>query len=102
MVKKRYQVVWTKHSQQHMKHAFEYISKDSVQNAAKVLEDIVMAVNKAVSNPEIYGPDKYKQNNDGSYRAFEKHHYRIAYRFSHNIIRVLRENIPAWNQKSID
>lgn len=58
MVVKQYQVVWTKRSQQHMKQAFEYISKDSVQNAVKVLEDIVVAVNKSVLNPEVYNPDK--------------------------------------------
>ena len=31
-----------------------------------------------------------KSENDGSYRAFEKHGYRIAYRFTKDIIRVLR------------
>jgi len=41
-------------------------------------------------NPEFYGSDKYKKENDGSYRAFEKHHYRINYRFTDNVIRVLR------------
>jgi plasmid stabilization system protein ParE len=90
MVKKQYQIVWTKRSQLHMKAAHKYISKDSPQNATKVVTDIVTAVNKALDNPEFYGPDKYKINNDGSYRAFEKHHYRIVYRFSKNIIRVLR------------
>jgi plasmid stabilization system protein ParE len=69
MVEKKYSVVWTKGSQQHMRHAFDYISKDSPQNAVKVLEDIAEAVNKAIPNPEFYGPDKYKKNNDGSYRA---------------------------------
>lgn len=73
-----------------MKAAHKYISKDSLQNATKVVTDIATAVNKAINNPEFYGPDKYKINNDGSYRAFEKHHYRIVYRFSKNIIRVLR------------
>lgn len=68
----------------------EYISKDSPKNAVNVLEDIVTAVNKAIPNPEFYSADKYKVNNDGSYRAFEKHHYRIVYRFTGNIIRVLR------------
>ena len=82
--------MWTKRSQQHMKHAFDYISKDSIKNAVKVLEDIVAAVNKAILNPEFYAPDKYKQDNDGSYRAFEKHRYRIAYRFNNNVIRVIR------------
>ena len=56
----------------------------------KVVEDIAAAVNKAMTNPEFYSPDKYKINNDDSYRAFEKHRYRIVYRFTKNIIRVLR------------
>jgi plasmid stabilization system protein ParE len=47
-------------------------------------------MNKAITNPGFYNPDKCKTNNDGSYRAFEKHHYRIVYRFTKNIIRVLR------------
>ena len=90
MVDKQYQVVWTKRSQQHMKAAHKYISLSSPQNAFKVVEDIVTALNKAIKNPEFYGSDRYKTNNDGSYRAFEKHHYRIAYRFTKNTIRVLR------------
>jgi plasmid stabilization system protein ParE len=90
MVDKKIKVVWTKRSQNQMKDAFDYIGKDSHQNAVKVLEDIVSAVNKATKNPEFYNPDKYKKNNDGSYRSFEKHRYRIAYRFTGNTIRVLR------------
>jgi plasmid stabilization system protein ParE len=90
MVMQVYQVVWTKRSMQQINAAHKYISKDSPQNADKVLKDIAAAVNKAIVNPEFYGPDKYKINNDGSYRAFEKHRYRIVYRFSKNIIRVLR------------
>jgi plasmid stabilization system protein ParE len=90
MVKKQYELVWTKRSQLQMKAAYNYISEDSPKNAAKVIEDIAVAVNKASTNPEFYGPDKYKINNDNSYRAFEKYHYRIVYRFTKNIIRVLR------------
>jgi len=90
MVKKQYQLVWTNHSQQHLKAAFNYISKDSSQNALKVVEDIITALEKAISNPEFYATVKYKTANDGSYRAFEKHHYRIVYRFTKNIIRVHR------------
>ena len=99
MVEKKYVVVWTNRSQSHMKQAFNYISQDSPQNAIKVLEDIVYAVNKAIANPEVYGRDKYKHNNDGSYRAFEKHHYRIVYRYNNNIIRVLRVRHTAMEPK---
>jgi plasmid stabilization system protein ParE len=73
-----------------MKAAYKYISEDSPQNALKVIEDIIAAANKAITNPEFYNPDKYKVNNDGSYRAFEKHHYRIVYRYNKGIIRILR------------
>lgn len=90
MVTLLYQIVWTKRSQQHLKAVYKYISEDSPQNALKVIEDIAVAMNKAVSNPEFYNPDKYKVNNDGSYRAFEKHRYRIVYRYKKGIIRVLR------------
>jgi plasmid stabilization system protein ParE len=65
-----------------------------------VIEDIYAAVNKAVSNPELYSPDKYKMNNDGRYRAFEKHRYRISYRFTNNIILVLRVRHTSRNPKS--
>jgi plasmid stabilization system protein ParE len=90
MVEKKYEVVWTKRSQIQMNAVFKHISKDSPQNALKVLEDIITAVHKADRNPEFYNPDKYKRNNDGSYRSFENHRYRIAYRFTGNTIRILR------------
>lgn len=86
----QYRVVWTTQAQQHLRQAYLHISKDSVKSAGKVVEAIAEAVNKAVDNPEMYNPDKYKVNNDGSYRAFEKHRYRVSYRFSNATIRVLR------------
>lgn len=90
MESRRYQIVWTRRSQQHLLAAYRYISQDSIQNAGKVIDDIIVAVEKAIANPRFYGPDKYKTNNDGSYRAFEKHSYRIVYRYTKNCIRVLR------------
>ncbi|HUC80740.1 MAG TPA: type II toxin-antitoxin system RelE/ParE family toxin [Flavisolibacter sp.] len=90
MVKPTYQIVWTTRSQQHLKQAFNFISKDSLQNAEKVINAIVAGVEKAATNPEHYGKDKYKKNNDGTYRAFEKYHYRVSYRFAEATIRILR------------
>jgi len=72
-----------------MRQIFDHISIDSPKNAAKVIGDIIDAVNKAIPNPKVYGPDKHRINNDGSYRAFEKYHYRITYRASKNVIRIL-------------
>jgi len=90
MVDGGYQIVWTKRALKHLKKAHEYISKDSPKNALKVVEEITAAVNRAAPDPEIYPADKCKSDNDGSYRAFEKHHFRVAFRFSHKTIRVLR------------
>jgi len=41
-------------------------------------------------NPEKYPLDKFKTNNDGTWRAFEKYHYRISYRILENQIRIVR------------
>ncbi len=86
----KYKLVWTKRSQLHIRVLYSYISKDSPQNAGKVVSDIITAAEKAITNPEYYNPDKFKEKNDGSYRAFEIHHYRIVYRYQKNVIRILR------------
>ena len=70
--------------------ALTFIASDSVTYAEKVADDILNELSKTLKNPEFFPPDKYRKNNDGSYRAFEKHRYRIAYRFKDNVIRVLR------------
>jgi len=80
--------------------AYIYICQDSPQNAIKVIDDIITSMDRAITNPEFYSADKYKINNDGSYRAFEKHHYRVTYRFSQNIIRILRVRHSKMKPKS--
>ncbi|MBS1512397.1 MAG: type II toxin-antitoxin system RelE/ParE family toxin [Bacteroidetes bacterium] len=84
------QLVWTKRSQLHLRALYKYIAEDSPQNAAKVVNDIIKAAEKAINNPQYYNPDRFKMNNDGSYRAFEKHRYRVVYRYQKNMIRILR------------
>jgi plasmid stabilization system protein ParE len=85
-----YSIVWTKRAQKQMLVAHDYISSYSPQNAQKVLLAIIKHVEKAIANPEIFAADKFKLNNDGTYRAFEKYRYRISYRFTNSTIRVLR------------
>lgn len=89
MVEDNSELNWTNRSRIQMKEAYKYISQDSVTSAQKVIDDITNAVEKAIKNPERYALDKYKINNDGTYRAFELHHYRVSYRFKDNSIRVL-------------
>jgi len=92
-------VVWSEPAQYQMQEAFIFITKDSSLQAQRILEEIVMSVNRAITNPEIYPADEYKKNNDGSYRAFEKHHYRISFRFDATTILVLRVRHTAMSPK---
>ena len=62
----------------------------SYQNAVKVRVEIINTTLLLLKHPERYPLDKYKTDNDGSWRAFEIHHYRISYRIMKNQIRIVR------------
>jgi plasmid stabilization system protein ParE len=83
-------IIWSKPAIKQMEAAITYIASDSVQNAEKFLADIIIQINKTAISPQFFPPDKYKKNNDNTYRAFEKHRYRISYRFTSNAVRILR------------
>jgi addiction module RelE/StbE family toxin len=82
--------VWTPKATAELKKAFDYISQNSPQNAKKVIDEIIALADKLPRNPEMYGIDKYKRNNDGSWRAFEKFHYRISYHITQKDIQIVR------------
>ena len=81
---------WDKHALRQFNKAILYIAEDSVQNAENVRADILEKIEALLSHPEIYPLDKYKLDNDGSYRAFELHRLRVAYFIGLDIIRILR------------
>jgi plasmid stabilization system protein ParE len=83
-------IKWNKRAFSELIKAIEYIENDSPQNAEKVKEDIFTTINKLLTHPDFFAPDKYKLNNDGSFRAFELHSYRIVYRALKNEIRIIR------------
>lgn len=70
MVAGKLKVVWSDDARQQLRAAYNYIKKDSLQNAKKVRSDITVMTGSLIKNPERFAPDKYKLNNDGSYRAF--------------------------------
>lgn len=83
-------VIWPLKSQHQLEGIIKYIAADSYQNAEKVKVDILSSTRKIEQNPEMYPLDKYKKNNDGSFRAYEIHHYRIAYRITKDEIIITR------------
>ena len=83
-------IVWEDEAKSQLKQLYYYVKRDSLQNAVSVRNAIIEKVKKAAIYPESFSPDKYKTNNDGSYRAFELDHYRVSYRVTPKEIIILR------------
>jgi hypothetical protein len=64
--------VWTPQAIAELKKAYKYISQDSPQNAKMVIDEVILLADKLPDQPEMFPLDKYKKNNDGNWRAFEK------------------------------
>ena len=90
MVMRRLNVVIDNEAKLQLRLAYNYIRKDSFQNAEKVKADILASIKDLIKNPELHPPDKYRINNDGSFRAYELHKYRITYHVSDIQITVIR------------
>ena len=76
--------------QTELKKAFDYIALDSLQKAIKIIDSKIDLTIELPKHPEKYPVDKFKQNNNGCWRAFEKYHYRISYRILDKEIRIVR------------
>src|SRR3546814_851450 len=72
--------VWSKRAKNELTKAFEYISLESPQHARKMVETVVDLTLALPENPLKHPLDKYKTDNDGTWRAFEKYNFRVSYR----------------------
>ena len=89
MVKGNLKIVIDNLAKAQLKEAYTYIKLDSLKNAAKVKAKILTAIDELAAHPEKYPKDKYRLNNDGSYRAFEIYKYRVSYHVSPEQITVI-------------
>ena len=83
-------VVWSDGAKAALRKASLYIALDSLQNAQMIRDELIDLTIDLSDNPEKYPPDKFKTDNDGTWHAFEKHHYRISYRVLKGQIRIVR------------
>ena len=90
MVKGRLKVVIDNVAKIQLRSAYNYIKNDSAQNAEKIKSEILTSIRELVKNPKLHSPDKYRIDNDGSYRAYEIYKYRITYHISDEQIIVIR------------
>jgi plasmid stabilization system protein ParE len=82
--------VWSKRAKAELQKAYLYILIDSYQNALKVKDDPIEITLDLSKHPEKYPIDKFKESNDGTWRAFEKHNFRVSYRIMPNQMRIVR------------
>lgn len=99
MVNKHVEVVWPSNASKQLQKVYVFIRKDSFQNAEKVRKGILEATNILAVNPEIYPLDKYKIDNNGSFRAFELFRYRISYQITKNEVIIIRIRHTSMNPK---
>jgi plasmid stabilization system protein ParE len=83
-------VIWPQLSKQQLREAYNHIKKDAPASALKVRKSIVNATIELVNHPNKNAADKFKMDNDGSFRAFELFRYRIAYQVTETEIIILR------------
>ncbi len=90
MVMKKQRIIIDDDAKRSLREAYVYIRKDSLQNAEKVRIKILASIKNLAANPEQHPPDKYRLDNEGSFRAYELYKYRISYHISPSEIRVIR------------
>ena len=90
MVKTAPVVIWNHRASIYFRKAYDHIKVESYTGAEKVKEGITKMVDSLPANPRKHPPDKFKKNNPGNYRVFEKYSYRITYKHTEKEIRILR------------
>jgi plasmid stabilization system protein ParE len=83
-------IKWNRRALKQLDELIAYIEEDSPFNAEKVRNDILQKINALLEHPESNKPDKYKINNDSTFRAFEIHRHRISYRYKGIDVRIIR------------
>lgn len=82
--------VWSSTATAELKKAYDHIAEDSPENAVIVRDALIDLTLQLESFPEKYPLDRYRKNNDGSWRAFEKYNNRVSYRILKTQIRIVR------------
>ena len=88
--KKQRRIIWDDEAKLYLKQAIQYIKQESPQGAETVKRAILEHVAVLKNDALIYESDRFKTNNDGSYRAVTVFSYRITYKITDSQILILR------------
>lgn len=90
VVKKQRRIIWDDEAKLYLKQAIQYIKQESPQGAETVKRAILDHVAVLKNDALIYETDRFKTNNDGSYRAVTVFSYRTTHKITDTHILVLR------------
>src|ERR1700759_5324496 len=84
-------IKWNKAAIQQLLDVIRFIEENGFYSYAEELErDILLRIRNLPDNPNLYPADKYRRNNNGTYRVFEVDQYRVSYRIQPGEIRIVR------------
>jgi plasmid stabilization system protein ParE len=85
-------VIWSRQALKQTEQVHKHILEEtlSLKTADKVINALFDSSEVLENQPELYPLDRFKIKNNGTYRAYEKYHYRITYRVLKDKIRILR------------
>jgi len=85
-------VIWSKLALKQAEKTHERIAKDSksLTVADKIINKLFTSSDALENHPEMYSLDRFKVNNNGTYRAYEVYSYRVSYRIFKSKVRILR------------
>ncbi len=84
------QIKWGKIALHNFIDILDYIKSDSPSNAKRVKTRINNIIKTIPSNPEMFREDELKENNDSSYRVFNKDGIRLSYKIEPKEIFIAR------------
>lgn len=90
VIKKKRSIIWDDEAKLYFIQAIQYIKQESPQSAVTVKWAIMEHVGALKDDAGIYEADRFKIDNDGSYRAVTVYSYRITYKVTPTQILILR------------
>ncbi|MEI7979848.1 MAG: type II toxin-antitoxin system RelE/ParE family toxin [Bacteroidota bacterium] len=91
MVDKKVRIIlWDDEAKLYFRQAIQYIKQESPQGADIVKKAIMENIAVLKVNAGIYEIDRFKIDNDGSYRSLTVFSYRITYKITESHILILR------------
>ena len=83
----KYKIIWSKRAVENLKEVYEYIGKDSLSQANKVVNELIACVEPLKDFP--YMGVKVREFPSENIREIVKYSYRIVYCVSNNNVQII-------------